>query len=196
MNNATIGQRIWTPEMIIQAIQSDARAGHELSYGKAESRAAALVRAAERLFGSWANAVTASGFDYEAIRRYRHWTREKVIAGIRRWQARGADLSWHHVSTSLDPPLAAAALHAGRFAGWNEALRAAGVDPDEVMRYQRWDLAQVQDRLQELVAHDHPVDRAHLADTHPALLAAIYRHGHGVVAERNTVVNRLATATA
>jgi len=190
MSHRAICERIWTEETVISAIRAEANAGHELSYMRTERRVPSLVRAAERVFGNWGAAVHAAGFDYESIRRYRRWTRESVIAKIREWHAQGADLSWHYVSTELDPPLAAAALHAGRFTCWADALRAAGLNPDTVSKYRRWTLPKIHAELLNLKQQGIPLDRGTLSTEAAGLLAAVYRHGNGLVAERNALFTR------
>ena len=183
-------ERIWTEETVVAAIRNEALAGHELSYMRTDRRVPSLVRAAERVFGSWAAAVNTAGFDYEAIRRYKKWTRERVIEAIRTWYSQEADLSWHHVSTQLDPALAAAALHAGRFACWSDALRAADLDPDQVSRYRRWTLPKIHAELQQLKEQGVPLDRQNLSVEAAGLLAAVYRHGGGLVKARNSLFTR------
>lgn len=190
MSRRAITERIWNDETVIAAIRGEAHAGHELSYMRTEKRVPSLVRAAERTFGTWAAAVQAAGFDYEAIRRYRKWTRERVIDGIKAWHARGADLSWHYISTELDPPLAAAALHAGRFKCWADALRTAGLDPNAVSRYRRWTLPKIHAELLNLKEQGIPLDRHNLSVEAAGLLAAVYRHGKGLVAERAALFTR------
>jgi len=182
---------IWTKDAVTAVIQAEAAAGHELSYSRVEKRVPSLLRAAQRAFGSWADAVEAAGFDYSAIRRYRQWNKEKVIKRILELRESSEDLSWRNVSTKLDPPLAAAALHAGRFTCWNEALIAAGLNPEDIMRYHKWSLEQVRIRLRELALAGEPLDRDSLAESVPSTLAAIYRVGDGLVAERTVVLGEL-----
>ena len=179
--------RMWTRETVIAAIRKEAEAGHDLSYWRTEKRIPALLRAAQRVFGHWSTAVEASGFDYEAIRLYRKWTRERVIERIRELHAKGEDLSWRNVSLKLDPSLAAATLHADRFESWAEALQAAGLNPEKVMKYRKWTKAKVREALAELAHKGASLDRDTLAEIAPATLAAIYRVGAGLVAEREAI---------
>lgn len=187
MSIHSLSGRLWNRETVIAAIRAEARAGHELSYTCTEKRVPSLVRAAERVFGNWGSAVAAAGFDYEAIRRYRKWTRERVIARIQEWHAKGEDLSWRHVSLHLDPSLAAATLHAGRFASWSEALKAAGLNPQSIMRYRKWTLPRIHEELAVLESDGIPLDRMHLTERAAALLAAIYRIGGGLTVERRSL---------
>ena len=148
--------------------------GHELSYSRASKRVLSLVRAAERVFGTWGGAVQAAGFDYDAIRRYRKWSRDRIIARIRELHAQGADLSYRHVALTLDPPLAAAVAHGQRYASWSDALQAAGLDPASMARYRHWTVGGVQAELQRLHSQGVPLDRRTLTAKDAALLAAVY----------------------
>jgi hypothetical protein len=176
--------RIWTQRQIITAIRAEAQQGHDLCYSRTAKRVPALLRAAERLFGSWRGAVAAAGFDYDAIRRYRVWSKKRVIEKIRELHQQGVDVSWRYVSKEADPPLAAAALHAGRFPSWNAALRAAGLDPDTISRYRRWTKQRIHDELQSLMEQGVVINQDNLAREAPALLAAIYRISGSLPAAR------------
>ena len=114
------------------------RRGEDLSYaGIAQSRVS-LLRAATRYFGSWKAAIETAGVPYDDVRKYRSWTRERILERVRELHARGVDLSWRHVSTVVDPQLAAAATKRQHFGSWRRALEAAGIEYSTVRRYHQW----------------------------------------------------------
>lgn len=193
MSRYSMSGRYWNRETIVAAIRAESRAGHDLSYTRTEKRVPSLIRAAERVFGHWASAVEAAGFDYESIRRYRKWSSDRVIARIQELHAKGEDLSWYNVSTQLDPALAAASLQAGRFESWNEALRSAGLDPEQIARYRRWNVRMIQEELENLAKRGVSLDQQTLSKEAAALCAAVYRIGGGLVAQRERLFKRLNT---
>src|SRR5689334_12967441 len=110
-----------------------------LNYGDVQRNNLRLLRAATRYFASWKNAIEYAGLNYDDIRRYRVWTRDRIVEQIQKYYNEGEDLSWRHVSTVLDPPLAAAAIRPNRFGSWQNALEAAGLDYEEIRRHRAWD---------------------------------------------------------
>ena len=123
--------------------------GEELNYSSVEREHLNLTRAAAWHFGNWRGAVEAAGIEYDDIRKYRRWNRERVIARIRELHKAGADLNWRAVSMEVDPSLAAAALRIGDFPTWRDAIAAAGLDIENVARYRFWDEARVLAALRE-----------------------------------------------
>ncbi len=165
----------WDELNVVTSIINIYEAGDKLSYSYMEKNSPSLLRAAERLFGTWANAVQESGIDYTTIRRYKTWDREKIIDRIIELNSQGIDLNWRNVSEKADPSLAAATLRKGRFKSWNAALIAAGLNPDDVCKYQRWDNDRISDELNWLAEQGVNLDQNSLLREAPALLAAIYR---------------------
>ncbi|MHB9025695.1 MAG: hypothetical protein ACYC7E_16250 [Armatimonadota bacterium] len=176
--------RTWTYETIVAEILVCARNSDDLSYTNMRKQYTALTRAAERFFGNWRKAVEAAGLDYEAIRRYKIWNRERIIQQIQYWHAQGADLCWHNVSMKLDPALAAAVQHGRYVTGWAEALRQAGLEPQAIYRYKKWTLEQVKEEILSLQQLGTKLDQDTLMIVYPALLAAVYRIGGGLVKVR------------
>jgi hypothetical protein len=125
-------------------------AEEELNYAYIAENQVALLRAATRYFGSWRAAVEFAGLSYEDVRKYRMWTRDRILERIRELYAEGADLSWRQVSTVVDPQLAAASTKHKHFGSWKSAIQAAGLDYAQIRRYQKWDDEAVIRRLREL----------------------------------------------
>jgi len=131
--------RKWSKEAIAMEIVSMYESGESLNYSNIANTNITLLRAATRYFGTWEAAVNFSGLDYSQIRRYKSWTRERIVERIKELHTQGVDLSWRNVSLNVDPQLAAAATKKSHFGSWREALEAAGLDYDSIRRYREWD---------------------------------------------------------
>lgn len=166
----------WDKDTIASEINRMHAASEPLSYGAVQKSQLRLLRAATRHFGSWRTAVEFAGLTYEEIRRYRVWTRERIIERIQEHHRAGADLSWRHVSTVLDPPLAAAAIRPNRFESWQAALEAAGLDYDEIRRHRTWDEEAVQAEIKRRHASGESLRVSDVAQVDAALVAAARRH--------------------
>lgn len=152
--------------------------GEELNYSSVEREHLNLTRAAAWHFGNWRGAVEAAGIEYDDIRKYRRWSRERVLARIRELHKSGADLNWRAVSTQVDPSLAAAALRIGDFATWRDAIAAAGLDIENVARYRFWDEARVLAALRDAREHgDSLSSKAAQQRDQPLFCAARRRFG-------------------
>ena len=55
------------------------------------------------MFGSWKDAIEAAGLDYSTIRRYRRWSRDKVIKTIKEIYAKGKPINSSFVQKSNKP---------------------------------------------------------------------------------------------
>ncbi len=131
--------RKWSQDSIALEIVSMYESGENMNYASIAANNLALLRAATRYFGTWEAAVRYAGLDYDSIRRYKSWNRERIVARIQELHAQEADLSWRNVCLNIDPQLAAAATKKSHFGSWREALEAAGLDYDAIRRYREWD---------------------------------------------------------
>ncbi|MGO8672062.1 MAG: hypothetical protein ACLQVD_11930 [Capsulimonadaceae bacterium] len=144
-------QRKWSKDAIAFEILSMYESGENLNYGNVANTHIALLRAAVRNFGTWEQAVSFAGLDYSQIRRYKSWSKERIVARILELQATGVDLSWRNIIT-VDPQLSAAATKKIHFGSWREALEAAGLDYDCIRRYREWDDTRVLRMVREMHA--------------------------------------------
>lgn len=141
----------WSAEAVIAAILARRDAGLPLSSDRVHFDDAPLHGAARRYHGSWSAALEAAGIDPASARAPREpvqrWDREVVIRRIQEHAAQGHDLSAHRMA-AIDAPLVGSAP---RYLGsWDEALRAAGYDPEQIRQTRQWTPERVIERIQEL----------------------------------------------
>jgi len=162
-------------QSIAAEIQRMHKAGADLNYADIAQHHMALLRAATRYFGSWKAAVEHAGLDYEEIRRYKTWTKERILERIRELHQQGIDLSWRHVSTQVDPQLAAAATKRKHFGSWKNAIQAAGLDYGGIRRYRQWDEQSVIDRVRQLHAEGRDLNAKSVEELDITLITAARR---------------------
>lgn len=169
----------WTKDAIALEILRLYAARQPLNYGDVQKNNLRLLRAATRYFGSWKAAVEFAGLDYDAIRRYKVWTHERIVEQIQQYHREGKDLAWRHVSLELDPALAAAAIRPNRFGSWRAALAAAGLDYDEIRRHRAWDDEQILAEIRRLHESGASLRVSEAAVEFPSLVAAARRRFEG-----------------
>jgi hypothetical protein len=98
-----------------------------------------LLAAGIRYFGTWRAAIEASGIPYDSVRKYRDWSKERIIETIQRLEKDGVDLSFRSMMLSKYAPMVYAAIRPNHFGSWKDALSAAGLAPEEIYRYRSWD---------------------------------------------------------
>ena len=167
--------RKWSRESIGMEIRRMFEVGENLNYAHIAQEQVALLRAATRYFGSWRSAVEFAGLNYDDIRRYKTWNRARILARIHELHAQGEDLSWRHVSTNIDPQLAAAATKRKHFGSWKSAVSAAGLDYGQIRRYREWDEATIKAKLHELHEQGIDLNAKHIEEYDITLITAARR---------------------
>jgi transcription elongation factor Spt5 len=76
-----MSRRFWTEDKIITEIQKIYEAGEDLWYRAMERNHKDVIRASERYFKGWKNAVEAAGIDYNSIKKRTHqvWTEDQIL---------------------------------------------------------------------------------------------------------------------
>lgn len=92
-----------------------------------------LFRKARHRFGSWRKAIEAAGLDYKKVVQRHKWSKERIVAEIRRLYADGKDLSITAVQRNR-PDLLAIAQSPRYFGSWRNAIEAAGLDYEMIKR--------------------------------------------------------------
>lgn len=147
----------WTSERVIQAIA--ARRDQGLPLTGIDRLDPPLYSAAKRYFGGWHNALRAAGLKSKPHRR---WSKRSVLQAIHCRHESGLPLSrvWQE-----DAPLFDAAVR--YFGNWEQAMRAAGMQPSP---RKRWSRDRVITELQHWQRHS--TLSLHQADANLAAAAA------------------------
>ena len=167
----------WTKAGIIKLVKTARKAGEELHWSAITKRRDELGKAAfaslqPRLFGSWDRALHAAGLDADEVNRYRKWTRDTVVSELKA-RSREAEAMNSGAVQRDDPGLHAAAVR--HFAGYDQALRAAKLDPDKVRRRRVWDRADVTAGLKAAKRSGRHLSDSAVRREDPALYGAAVR---------------------
>lgn len=116
--------RSWDPQTVIYELKARAREGEPLNSGALQQDDPGLHAAAVRHFGGYDQALRAAHLNPERYRRRRTWTKEDVLAAIRKEKRQGKHLADSLVRRS-NPALHGAAVRL--FGSFPKARTAAGV---------------------------------------------------------------------
>jgi hypothetical protein len=122
---STTAYHKWTPETVVAAIRTYEQQG--VSMAKVYRKDTRLYAAAQKYFGTWKEALSASGITPPPTQQ---WPKQRVIDAIQTRHRQGLTM------TNLiqrDGSLYHAACR--RFGSWRNALRAAGLEPKPIRKW-------------------------------------------------------------
>jgi len=169
---------IWNEQRILQAIQKLYQANAQLSYNALSRRNQALLSAAAYHFGSYRRAVEKAGIDYAAVLRRPRWSKNLIIAEVKKAKRAGIDLHWSAVTKRRDElgKAAFASLQPRLFGTWDRALHAAGLDADEINLYRKWNRNSIAFELKHMASENQPLSSGAVQKEDPGLHAAALRY--------------------
>lgn len=161
-------QKFWLPEMTVQHILE--REGREpLNSHYYATHYPSVHAAAVRIWGSWKNAILACGLDYDAVRKYKTWSRERVLREIVEQNKIHSPLSSKYIQT-VHKPLYMAAIK--RFGSWGEALRQAGIDYRRIRLRQLMKPEEIKGEILKLYRSGISLSYPYMREHHQNILAA------------------------
>lgn len=136
-----------------------------------------VYAAAQRLFGSWKNALEDCGFDYSKIRKYRKWSQKRVIEKIRKLAKEKHSLS-SNIMQKIEKPLYMAAVR--KFGSWGKAVTAAGLDYEKIRVRKKRTPDNIHREIKILIRQSEDLSYSNMRKNYPALLgAAMKKIGNG-----------------
>ena len=167
----------WDKGAIINLIKQARRNGEDLHWSAVTNRRDELAKAAfaslqPRLFGSWDRALHGAGLDADQVNRYRKWTKNGIVFELRQRYRDHEPLNSGAIQRE-DPGLHAAAVR--HFSTYDDALRAARLDPQKVRERRSWEKQDVVRGLKQAHKSGKPLSDSAVRRDHPALYGAAVR---------------------
>jgi len=168
----------WHKSSILRELARLHKAGSDLSYNGLAKVHQALVSASAYHFGSYRRAVESAGIDYATVLRRPRWTRQAIVALIKSGSRKGEKLHWSAVTRRRDElgRAAFASLQPRLFGQWDRALKAAGLDADDISIYRRWNKIRIARKLKQLSREGQGASSGAIQLSDPGLHAAAIRH--------------------
>jgi hypothetical protein len=129
----------------------------------------AVYAAATRLFGSWKNAIEDCGLNYAEIRKYRKWSRTKILDEVKRLHKGKEPLNSIYIQKN-HKPLYMAAMK--RFKNWGNAVRAAGINYENILLRKQMSKAEIKSEILKLYHENVDMAYPNMRENHLDLLAA------------------------
>jgi hypothetical protein len=167
----------WTRAAIIKLLKESKRVGHKLHWSAVTKRRDELGKAAfaalqPRLFGKWDRALREAGLDADKINRYRKWNKRSVVAELRSRLRKSQGLNSGALQRH-DPGLHAAAVR--HFDGYDQALRAAKIDPSKIRQRRIWAKFDVIRTIRQVRRSGKSLSDSFIRRDQPALYGAAVR---------------------
>ncbi len=167
--------RNWSQETIVSEIQTWSRDGRPLYSHFMRQNFQELLAAGIRYFGSWKLAVQSAGLPYDAVRKYKKWTKESIVSTIQELRQQGVDLSFRSMMLSAYAPMVYAAIRTKYFGSWRIALEAAGLPAEDIYRYRSWDESSILDEIRQLNEKGIDLSSKKMDETENSLIATARR---------------------
>ena len=183
-----------SPKQVLSAIQRASVKPESLCYSNIRKRRRSLLEAGEKHFGSWWKALIVAGIDPESARLTHRWDRVSIIEAILDRAVKNEPLAVTKIS-----PRSLGDWGIRLFGSWTDALRAAGLDPNQYVgvrsatvfedsharvganrqrakREQKWSRDRIVSELRQLIREGKPINMGWLKAENSSLYGAIRRY--------------------
>jgi hypothetical protein len=127
--------RQWSKQAVLQALRKRKKQGQSLLRRQVAHEDYNLLQAADKYWGSYAQALHAIGVRDAMTRRYRNWTKATCLTALKAVHRQGRDLNYRALRNRRPQLLNACKRW---FGSYSAALQAAGFDYDQIRRHRTW----------------------------------------------------------
>jgi len=169
--------RVWTRDKLIEKIRELAEQGVDLSPTAIQKTHSALFSSARSRshFGNWRDAVEAAGLEYDDIKRIKQkWSRDEILAQIRKHHAEGHDLLNPMFKIKHRNLYLAACAHR-YFGSWRRAIQAAGLDHETMRETRVWTKERIRRTISDMAQEGRPLGWAYVEEHCPGIYRAARR---------------------
>jgi hypothetical protein len=176
----------WNETLVIEEIRTWHESAKPLYSHYMRQNYQELLAAGIRYYGTWRAAIEATGIPYDSVRKYRDWSKERIIETVQRLEKDGVDLSFRSMMLSKYAPMVYAAIRTNHFGSWKDALTAAGLAAEEIYRYRSWDDESIISEIKRLNEEGADLSSKKMDETaNPLIATARRRFGNwGAAVER------------
>ena len=164
----------WTKEKILTDILTMYENGEKLNAVSVTKNNIKLYGAARTHFGSWANAVSSAGLNYDEINHRvseMNWSKETIIQEIVRFATEDGNLRSDYVQKHYTKLHSAAQRY---FASWREAVECAGFDYDNIKQV-KWTKENIIMSILEIKENNQPLCSSEIQKSNMPLFQAACR---------------------
>lgn len=155
---------IWSKDKIKRELKSLREQGEDLSYNEFERRHRKVFHGAVYHFGSWHNALSGIGVDYDKVKKaHGEWSNGKIIKEIKSLKEKGIDLAIRAMRRQGYGPLVT--MSNFYFGSWREAIKRAGLDYNKIRKRQRWSKKRVIEEIKGLARQGEDISYKRLRRT-------------------------------
>lgn len=175
-------RKSWTKTSIIKEIKTLHKQRVGLNSGSIRKTHRYLMSSACYIFGSWKEAIEASGIKYEsiAIKPFKSerelWDKNKVINEIIILKSQGKDLNARHICLNNGKLYGAASTH---FGSWRLAIKEAGITYTEIAKrpdFKKWSKKLIIAKIKERMSLDLPMNSHSVEEDDFTLWSASFRY--------------------
>lgn len=120
-------QEVWSRKKVKKELMKLKKTGEDLSYNQFERRHSELFHAAQYHLGSWENALSVIGIDYNKVKKpKKQWSKEGITKEIKTLKDKGVDLSFRAMFRQGYGVVVS--MGTFYYGSWRKAIESAGLD--------------------------------------------------------------------